>query len=80
MGGGFGWWNSYESWRLERSERKVEARRARHRQEKAAEEQSVDEVLEKISLSGVASLTAREREVLERTRQKLVQRDSGRSV
>jgi len=79
VGGGFGWWNSFESWRLERADRKVQARRARHRQARAVEEQTVDEILEKISHSGIASLNDRERAVLERTRQKLVQRDSGRS-
>jgi len=79
VGGGFGWWNSFESWRMERADRKVQARRARHRQAKAVEEQTVDQILEKISNSGMASLNDHERAVLERTRQKLVQRDSGRS-
>jgi membrane associated rhomboid family serine protease len=79
VGGGFGWWNAYESWRVERSERKVEARRARRRQKKEEEEKSVDQILEKISQTGVGSLTDREKEILERTRQQLVQRDSGRN-
>jgi hypothetical protein len=38
-------------------------------------EESVDAVLDKISREGMSSLTASERAVLERARQKLVKRD-----
>lgn len=79
VGGGFGWWNAYETWWIERSERKIARRRARHREAKVVEEKTVDQILEKISREGMSSLSAREREVLERTSQKLAERDAGRS-
>ncbi|MDX6767340.1 MAG: rhomboid family intramembrane serine protease [Candidatus Methylacidiphilales bacterium] len=77
VGGGFGWWNAVESWRMQRRERKIDQRRARNQLERAVEEQTVDEILEKISRNGMASLNERDRAVLERTRQKLVRRDAG---
>lgn len=75
VGGGFEWLNWYQSWQAEQSERKVEARRQRHRKARVEAEESVDAVLDKISREGMASLTASERAVLERARQKLVKRD-----
>lgn len=75
VGGGFTWVNWLQSWQAERTERKVEARRQRHRKARMEAEESVDSVLDKISREGMASLTPAERAVLERARQKLVKRD-----
>jgi hypothetical protein len=38
---------------------------------------SIDPILDKISRSGIASLTARERERLEKARHKLIAKDGG---
>jgi len=75
VGGGFEWLNWYQSWRVERTERRVEERREKQRMARIEAEESVDAVLDKISREGMASLTASERAVLERARQKLVKRD-----
>jgi membrane associated rhomboid family serine protease len=75
VGGGFEWLNWYQSWQAERSERKAEASRQRHRNTQVKLEESVDAVLDKISREGMGSLTASERAVLELARQKLVKRD-----
>lgn len=79
VGGGFEWLNWYQSWLVERAERRVEARREKTRQAQIEAEESVDVVLDKISREGIASLTAAERAVLERARQKLVKRDGSTS-
>jgi membrane associated rhomboid family serine protease len=79
VGGGFEWFNWYQTWRMEKNEKRVQARRQRHQRARREAEQSVDAILEKISQQGMASLTPAERGVLERARQKLVQRDGSSS-
>lgn len=51
----------FERWRMKRAERKAE----RERQERAAHEAAVEEILKKVSQEGLRSLTAHERRILE---------------
>ena len=69
VGGGLDWW---ENWQEERRA----ARLAKERNFKIVRESSVDAVLEKISKHGIGSLTATERETLEKERAHLLKKNS----
>lgn len=80
VGGGFEWLNWFETWRMERADRRIRQRRrpaARKKERPADEALSVDAILEKISREGMASLSAAERAALERASQQMARRDAG---
>jgi ribosomal protein L31E len=75
VGGGLVMFDTWHSWREERADRKIEARRRQQVREVEEEAVSVDEVLEKISQQGIESLSQEERLLLEKASRELSNRD-----
>ncbi len=78
VGGGLMVFDTWQSWREERTTRKIDARREQKLKEAEEKSTSVDEVLEKISRQGMGSLSEDERLLLEEASRELSNRD-GRS-
>jgi membrane associated rhomboid family serine protease len=69
VGGGLDWWENWQEGRRT-------ARLAKERNFQIVRESSVDAILEKISKHGIGSLTATERETLEKERAHLLKKES----
>lgn len=75
VGGGFSWFQSLEGWKEQRHERRVQQRIEQYERKEAEKEQTVDAILDKISSEGMDSLTAHERNLLNRASKDLHQKD-----
>ncbi|MEM6883545.1 MAG: rhomboid family intramembrane serine protease [Verrucomicrobiota bacterium] len=75
VGGGFSWFQTLESWKEQRHERRVQERIEAYEREEAEKEKSVDAILEKISEEGIESLSPHERNLLNRASKDLHQKD-----
>jgi len=75
VGGGFSWFQTLEGWKEQRHERRVQKRIEAYEREESEKEQTVDVILEKISEEGIDSLTAHERNLLNRASKDLHQKD-----
>ncbi|MDD5260623.1 MAG: hypothetical protein PHD76_02130 [Methylacidiphilales bacterium] len=75
VGNGIGFWEWFESWRQQRAERGFIRRREAYENKVRHQEETVDGILEKISCSGLSSLTPQERIILEKASHQLSQRE-----
>lgn len=75
VGGALTVFDSWHSWKAERTDRKIQERKKQHQQAEELREASVDEILEKISRQGIQSLTQEERDRLEAASRDLSERD-----